>query len=88
MTFTKAVKTDSSNQQIARAAGTVMFAFVISNLIGLVKTILISRAFGTGIEMDAFNTANRYPDLIFNLIAGGALASAFIPTFSGFLAKD
>jgi putative peptidoglycan lipid II flippase len=65
-----------------------MAAFILSNVIGLVRQNLISRAFGTGPEMDAFNVANRFPDLIFNLIAGGALASAFIPTFTSFLAKD
>jgi putative peptidoglycan lipid II flippase len=78
----------SANKQIARAAGTVMLAFVLSNVVGLVRSILISRAFGTGYEYDAFVVASRYPDLIFNLIAGGALASAFIPTFTGFLERD
>ena len=78
----------SANRQIARAAGTVMLAFVLSNVVGLVRSILISRAFGTGSEYDAFVVASRYPDLIFNLIAGGALASAFVPTFTGFLEKD
>jgi putative peptidoglycan lipid II flippase len=38
--------------------------------------------------MDAFNTANIFPDLLFNLLAGGALASAFVPTFTAFLARD
>jgi putative peptidoglycan lipid II flippase len=79
---------NSANRQIARAAGTIMAAFVLCNVIGLVRQNLISRAFGTGPEIDAFNVANRFPDLIFSLIAGGALASAFIPTFTGFLEKD
>jgi len=65
-----------------------MFAFVLSNVVGLVRQILISRAFGTGDAYDAFVAASRYPDLIFNLIAGGALASSFIPVFTGFLEKD
>jgi len=78
----------SANRQIARAAGTVMAAFVLSNLTGLLRQILVSRAFGTGAEMDAFNAAARLPDLLFSLVAGGALASAFIPTFTGFLTKE
>jgi putative peptidoglycan lipid II flippase len=75
----------SAAHRIARAAGIVMAAFVISNLAGLVKWILVSHAFGTGIEMDAFNAANRLPDILFQLMAGGALASAFIPTFTALL---
>jgi putative peptidoglycan lipid II flippase len=78
----------TANRQIARAAGTVMIAFVLSNLTGLVRQILVSRAFGTHIEMDAFNAASNIPDLLFNLVAGGALASAFIPTFTGLLTKN
>jgi len=81
------ITTHSANHQIARAAGTVMFAFVLSNLVGLVRQILISRAFGTGGIYDAFSAASRYPDVVFNLIAGGALASSFIPVFTGFLEK-
>ncbi|MEI8131641.1 MAG: murein biosynthesis integral membrane protein MurJ [Leptolinea sp.] len=76
-----------ANRQIARAAGTVMAAFILSNLVGLVRGILILRSFGTGAEMEAFNTANRLAETLFNLVAGGALASAFIPTFTGFLAR-
>lgn len=77
----------TANRQIARAAGTVMAAFVLSNLIGLVRGILILRGFGTGLEMEAFNTANRLAETLFNLVAGGALASAFVPTFTGFLTR-
>jgi len=82
------VKTSKANRQIARAAGTVMFAFILSNLIGLVRQILISRAFGTDKSIDAFYAASTYPDLIFSLVAGGALSSAFLPTFTGLLARD
>lgn len=64
-----------------------MAAFVLSQVIGLVRQILISSAFGTGSEIDAFNAASRLPDLLFNLVAAGALASAFIPTFTGFLTR-
>ncbi len=77
----------NANRQIARAAGTVMAAFLLSNLTGLVRQMLISRAFGTQDVIDAYNAASAYPDLVFNLIAGGALASAFIPTVTDFLAK-
>lgn len=63
-----------------------MAAFVLSNLTGLVRQMLITDAFGTSQELDAFYAASRLPDLIFVLVAGGALASAFIPTFTGLLA--
>jgi putative peptidoglycan lipid II flippase len=39
-------------------------------------------------ESDAFYTANRLPEILFNPIAGGALASAFIPTFAGLISQN
>ena len=77
----------SANRQIARAAGTVMFAIVLSQLTGLVRGILVARAFPAA-ELDAFFAANRVSETLFMLLAAGALGSAFIPTFTGFLAKD
>jgi putative peptidoglycan lipid II flippase len=88
MPFVNENSTASANRQIARAAGTVMLAFVLSNIAGLVRQILVSRAFGVTQPLDAFYAAATFPDLLFNLMAGGALASAFIPTFTGFLAKN
>ncbi|MHB8087035.1 MAG: murein biosynthesis integral membrane protein MurJ [Anaerolineaceae bacterium] len=80
---TDAVSID--NKQIARASGTIMFAFIIGQIIGFAYTILSARQFGTSMEMDAFFTANKFPDILYQLVAGGALASAFIPTFTGLL---
>jgi putative peptidoglycan lipid II flippase len=76
-----------ANRQIARAAGMVMAAFVVSNLTGLARQILVSKFFGTSMEMDAFSAANRVSETLFYLMAGGALSSAFIPTFTGLLTK-
>ncbi|NLN69174.1 MAG: murein biosynthesis integral membrane protein MurJ [Chloroflexi bacterium] len=85
----KTVKTSpTANQQIARATGTVMAAFIICNLVGLARGMVITRAFGTSVAFDSFNAANRIVEMLFNLVAGGALGSAFIPKFTGFLAKE
>lgn len=65
-----------------------MAAFILSNLTGLVRQILVLDTFGTEDVLDAFNAASTYTDLIFSLVAGGALASAFVPTFTSFLAKN
>jgi putative peptidoglycan lipid II flippase len=39
-------------------------------------------------ELDAFFASNQVAETLFTLLAAGALSSAFIPTFTGFLAKD
>lgn len=70
---------------LARAATVVMAAFVLSRVLGLGREVFIGNQFGTSRELDAYLAAFRIPDLIFQLIAGGALGSAFIPTFTGYL---
>ncbi len=82
------VSVAQANRRIARAATTVMLAFLISNLMGLVRGILIYRAFGTSAALDSFNAANRVAEMLFNLMAGGALGSAFIPTFTALLTQE
>jgi putative peptidoglycan lipid II flippase len=63
-----------------------MAAFVLSRVLGLGREMIIGNQFGTSRELDAYLAAFRIPDLIFQLIAGGALGSAFIPTFTAYLA--
>lgn len=76
-----------TQRQLTRNAGVVMAAFVLSNLTGLVRQVLIANRFGTGLEIDAFYAAQTLPDLLFALAAGGALASAFVPTFTDVLTR-
>lgn len=71
--------------RIFRAATIVMLFFVASRVLGLVRDIVISHQFGTSRTLDAYFAAFGIPDLIFNVIAGGALGSAFIPTFAAAL---
>jgi putative peptidoglycan lipid II flippase len=78
----------SANRQIARAAGTVMAAFVLSQLVSLLAKVLTANAFGTGTESEAFFAANRFSEILFNLVAGGALGSAFIPTLTTLLSRE
>ena len=78
----------SPEAQIARGAGIVMAGFALSSLIGLLNRMLYSGVFGTGVSLDAFFSANRVPDILFNLMAGGALASAFIPMFATLLTQN
>src|SRR3989304_1692087 len=85
MRDTLAAGSGPASRQIARAAGTVMLAFLFTQIIGLLRGIIIYRAFGTQADLDSFYAANRATEVLFHLMAGGALGSAFIPTFTGLL---
>jgi putative peptidoglycan lipid II flippase len=80
--------TPSASRAITRSAIVVMVGLVLSNVVGLLRDVLVTRAFGTGADYDSFNAANRLPEFLFFLMAGGALASAFIPTYTAFLVAE
>jgi putative peptidoglycan lipid II flippase len=71
---------------IARAGIVVSGAYLVSRLLGYLRVVVIGTTFGAGPDLDAFFAAFRIPDLIFQLVAAGAVASALVPIVSGFLA--
>lgn len=81
-------QTTAANRQIARAAVTIMITFAFAKVVGLLANILLGRTFGAGSQLDAYYAANRVSETLFNLVAGGALSSAFIPTFTTLLVHD
>jgi putative peptidoglycan lipid II flippase len=85
MDASEALPTQNDNRQIAHAAGTIMMAMILGQAFSLVSSMLIAHAFGTSMQNDAYLAANRLPDILYSLVAGGALASAFIPTFTALL---
>jgi len=71
-----------SGRRLAGATLIVMIFFVLSRVMGLAREMVIGAHFGTSPALDAYLAAFRLPDLLFQLVAGGALGSAFIPTFA------
>ncbi|MBC7814030.1 MAG: murein biosynthesis integral membrane protein MurJ [Burkholderiales bacterium] len=76
-----------SNRQIARAAAVVIFGFLTSGALGVIRTAAIAASFGTSDSLDAFIAAQRIPEMLFVLVAGGALGSSFLPVFARFRAN-
>ena len=78
---------ESNRATLARSTLIVMVSFGLAKVISLAQTFIIAQTFGLSSEYDAYVAANRLPEVIFNLIAGGAIAFAFIPVFTGLLAQ-
>ncbi len=70
---------------IQRASLILTGAFVASRVLGLLRTSMFAFVFGTGPTSDAYLQAFLIPDTIFNIVAGGALSSAFIPVFAKYM---
>jgi putative peptidoglycan lipid II flippase len=56
--------------------------FALAAFAGILRNIVIARQFGIGADLDAYYAAFKLPDLLFTIVAGGALATAFIPVFA------
>src|SRR3712207_3486449 len=80
----------SGRARLGPLANTLIVAggYLLSRVLGLARDVIISYQFGTGRELDAYRAAFGILDLIYLVVAGGALGSAFIPVFAGFLAED
>jgi len=71
-----------SRAGVARNAGIVSLAVMASRVLGLVRDQIFAGLFGAGLQYDAFLTAFRVPNLLRDLLAEGALSSAFVTTFT------
>src|SRR5437016_1244114 len=76
------IESHNHSRRVAGATGIMMAAILGSRLLGLVRDAVISARFGQGYGSDIYYAAFLLPDLLFFLIAGGALSSAFIPVFT------
>ena len=71
---------------LIRAGLVLTSLYLVSRLLGWLRISVFAAVFGTGRELDAFYAAFRIPDLMFQLVAAGALASALIPMIASLVA--
>ncbi|HJV65846.1 MAG TPA: murein biosynthesis integral membrane protein MurJ [Geomonas sp.] len=77
----------SEKKNIARAAGVIGAATMLSRIMGMVRDMVVSRLFGAGLYTDAFFAAFQIPNMLRRFFAEGALTAAFVPTFSEWYTK-
>jgi putative peptidoglycan lipid II flippase len=67
---------------IARGAALIAALTVLSRILGLARTLVFSQSVGAGCLGTAYVTAYQVPNLIYELILGGALTSAMVPVLA------
>jgi len=67
---------------IARGAAIIAGLTVLSRIMGLVRTLVFSQTVGAGCLGTAYITAYQVPNLIYELVLGGALTSAMVPVLA------
>ena len=67
------------SNDLYRASGIMALGTIISRITGFVRGILIVAVLGTTLLADTYNVANTMPNILYNLLVGGALTAIFIP---------
>ena len=78
---------NSENSKVAKAAGIVSAATMVSRVFGLVRDMVIAAFFGASWMSDAFWVAFRIPNTLSRLLGEGSLTASFIPVFTEYLQK-
>ena len=65
----------------ARAAAGMGAATAVSRALGFVRVLVITAVLGTTSLGDAFQSANTVSNVLFELLAAGALSAVLVPTF-------
>src|SRR5580698_1596534 len=63
---------------IARGAGVIASLTMLARILGLARTVVFSQAVGATCLGTAYTTANQVPNLVYELVLGGALASVVV----------
>ena len=67
---------------IARGAAVIAGLTVLSRMLGLARTLVFSQRIGASCLGTAYVTANQIPNLVYELVLGGALTSAMVPVLA------
>ncbi len=78
---------DRTRRALASGAAIMVAATFGSALLGAVRMMLFAWRFGAEGPPNAFMQASRLPELLYFLIAGGALRAGFVPVFTGYIAR-
>jgi murein biosynthesis integral membrane protein MurJ len=73
---------------IARAAMLVAVITVLARLVGFLRVLVFARTVGPSCLGDTYFTANAIPNILFDVVAGGALASLAVPLLAGAADRD
>ena len=67
------------SNELFRASGVMALGTIISRITGFIRGVLLVAVLGTTLLADTYNVANTMPNILYNLLVGGALTAIFIP---------
>lgn len=67
------------NNELFRASGIMAIGTILSRITGFIRALLAVAVLGTALLADTYNVANTMPNILYNLLVGGALTAIFVP---------
>ena len=67
------------NNELFRASGVMAVGTILSRITGFIRSVLLVAVLGTALLADGYNVANTMPNILYNLLVGGALTAIFVP---------
>jgi murein biosynthesis integral membrane protein MurJ len=68
---------------VARAAVLIAVVTIVARLAGFARLFVFARTVGPSCLGDTYFTANTVPNIVFDIVAGGALSSLVVPVLAG-----
>jgi putative peptidoglycan lipid II flippase len=68
---------------VVRAAAVVAAVTVLARLVGFLRTAVLGRVLGATFLGDTYTATNAVPNVVYEIVAGGALASLVVPVLAG-----
>jgi len=78
---------DTSGERVGRSAAIISGITMLSRIVGFGRIMVLAWAVGAGSVLDVYNTANRVPNILYEIAAGGALAALVVPLLAAPLAR-
>jgi peptidoglycan biosynthesis protein MviN/MurJ (putative lipid II flippase) len=75
--------TRRAGQGVAAAAVLIGVVTILARVVGFAKQLVLARTVGTNCLATAYFTANQVPNIVFEVVVGGALAGMIVPVLAG-----
>ena len=70
-----------TREQVAKSTAVMSLCTLVSRATGFVRTWAMAFALGNTVMAAGFSLANNLPNMIYELVAGGVLSTAFLPIY-------
>ena len=73
----------SDYSTVGRSAGLMTALTVVSRVTGFIRTWAMAAAIGMSLLSSSYQVANNLPNMLYELVMGGMLVTAFLPVYMG-----